>query len=100
MGPLTFNPNIQSINTNTAVKNGVKKEENGSFGDVLNQSINSVDQAEKNADKMISNLASGHKADIHNTMIAVEKADIGFQLMMQIRNKLVSAYQEVYRMQV
>jgi flagellar hook-basal body complex protein FliE len=71
-----------------------------SFGEFLSESINDVDQVHKAADKMINNLASGEKVDIHNTMIAVEKADISFQLMMQIRNKLIAAYQEVYRMQV
>jgi len=38
--------------------------------------------------------------DIHNTMIAVEKADLSFQLMMQIRNKIISAYEEIMRIQV
>jgi len=38
--------------------------------------------------------------DIHNTMIAIEKADLTFQLMMQVRNKIISAYEEIMRMQV
>ena len=44
-------------------------------------------------------MTSGDK-DIHGTMIALEKADISMRLMLQIRNKLVSAYEEVMRMQV
>jgi flagellar hook-basal body complex protein FliE len=38
--------------------------------------------------------------DIHNTMIAIEKADLSFQMMMQIRNKIINAYEEIMRMQV
>ena len=42
---------------------------------------------------------SGERQDIHNVMVAVEKADVAFQLMMQVRNKIVNAYQEVSKLQ-
>jgi flagellar hook-basal body complex protein FliE len=44
-------------------------------------------------------MLGGHTADVHDAMIAVQKADLSFQLMMQVRNKVVAAYQEVERMQ-
>jgi flagellar hook-basal body complex protein FliE len=44
-------------------------------------------------------LLQGDRQDVHNVMISVEKADVAFQLMMQVRNKIVSAYQEISRMQ-
>ena len=44
-------------------------------------------------------LLNGNGADLHRAMIAVEKADLSFQLMMQVRNKIVAAYQEVSRLQ-
>jgi flagellar hook-basal body complex protein FliE len=47
----------------------------------------------------VGDLLKGDRSDVHNVMIAVEKADVAFQLMMQVRNKIVSAYQEVSRMQ-
>jgi flagellar hook-basal body complex protein FliE len=47
----------------------------------------------------MTELMKGDRSDVQNVMIAVEKADIAFQLMMQVRNKIVSAYQEVSRMQ-
>ena len=49
--------------------------------------------------QQVTDLLKGDRSDVHNVMIAVEKADIAFQLMLQVRNKIVSAYQEVSRMQ-
>ena len=47
----------------------------------------------------VSSLLQGGGADVNNVMIAVEKADVSFQLMMQVRNKIVSAYQDIEKMQ-
>ena len=52
------------------------------------------------ADGAIRELASGGTATLHDTMLAIEKAELSFRLMMQVRNKIVEAYQEVLRMQV
>jgi flagellar hook-basal body complex protein FliE len=76
------------------------KKGQSSFVDVLKDSINKVDQIEKEADKEAEKLARMETQDIHGTMIAIEKADITFQLMMQVRNKILSAYEEIMRMQV
>jgi flagellar hook-basal body complex protein FliE len=46
-----------------------------------------------------SSLMRGDQQDIHQVMIAVEKADVAFQLMMQVRNKIVNAYQDVSKLQ-
>jgi flagellar hook-basal body complex protein FliE len=43
---------------------------------------------------------TGEATDIHTAMIAVQQADVSFQMMMQVRNKLVSAYQEIMKLQV
>jgi flagellar hook-basal body complex protein FliE len=101
MDSIKLNTNISGI-----VKEGIsrsslnKNSDSSSFGQVLKDKINHVDTVSKAADKMITGLVSGSNMDIHGTMIAMEKADVPFQLMMQIRNKLVAAYQEIYRMQV
>ncbi len=71
-----------------------------SFGEVLSNSLREVDQLQKKADAAIEALASGEKASLHETMVALEKAEISFRLMMQVRNKIVEAYQEVLRIQV
>lgn len=71
-----------------------------SFGEMLDQSIEKVDGLQKAADEAIQDLVTGQNKDLHNTMIAMEKADISFRLMMQVRNKIVEAYQEISRMAV
>ncbi len=71
-----------------------------SFGEVLKDSLAQVNQLQNDADRAITDLASGGPTTLHDTMIALEKADLSFRLMMQVRNKIVEAYQEVVRMQV
>ena len=66
----------------------------------LQQSIAEVNQLQSEADDAVQNLNTGNKKDIHGTLVALEKADISFQLLMQVRNKIVAAYQEIMRMQI
>lgn len=75
-------------------------EESNGFGRILKQSINEVAQRQREADGAIEALVTGKSTDIHQTMIAMEKADISFRLLMQVRNKLLAAYQEIMRMQI
>ncbi|TCP58816.1 flagellar hook-basal body complex protein FliE [Tumebacillus sp. BK434] len=77
-----------------------KKAEGPSFSDVLTQAIESVNTQQKQADVLTEALASGQAPDLHTVMIAAEKATISFQLMVQVRNRAMEAYQEVMRMQV
>jgi flagellar hook-basal body complex protein FliE len=70
-----------------------------SFTDVLKNAVNSVDALHDNAAAQVTNMMQGGGGDINNVMIAVEKADVSFQLMMQVRNKIVSAYQDIEKMQ-
>lgn len=73
--------------------------EQGSFGEMLKEAISEVNQLSNAADSAIQQqLTAGESTDLHNTMIALEKADISFQLMMQIRNKIMRAYEEIMRM--
>jgi len=69
------------------------------FGSTLKNAINQVNDLSDNSDQKVTELLQGDRSDIHNVMIAVEKADIAFQLMMQVRNKIVNAYQEVSKLQ-
>ena len=71
-----------------------------SFADTLAKSIEEVNHLQKEADQAIEKLASGESQNIHGTMLAVNKADVAFRMTMQVRNKIVEAYQEVMRMQV
>jgi flagellar hook-basal body complex protein FliE len=69
------------------------------FGDVLQNAVAGVDNLNNSAGAQISNLLQGGSGDMTSVMIAVEKADASFQLMMQVRNKIVNAYQDIEKMQ-
>jgi flagellar hook-basal body complex protein FliE len=71
----------------------------GKFMETLQQSMDQLDGAEGDAASQVAQLLSGTGADVHSAMIAVEKADLSFQLMMQVRNKIVQAYQSISNMQ-
>jgi len=73
----------------------------GSFAAALKSSLAEVNQMQQKADAAITALATGdNKTSLHDTMIAMEQADVSFRMMMQVRNKIVDAYQEILRMQV
>ena len=69
------------------------------FRDVLHSAIDDIQQLEGQAETKVAGVIEGNGADVHSALIAVEKADLSFQLMMQVRNKIVSAYEEISRMQ-
>ena len=69
------------------------------FRDVLHSAIDDIHQLEGQAESKVAGVIEGNGTDLHTAMIAVEKADLSFQLMMQVRNKIVSAYEEISRMQ-
>ena len=70
-----------------------------SFTDVLKNAVSTVDSLHNNAASQVNNMLQSGSGDMNDVMIAVEKADVSFQLMMQVRNKIVSAYQEIEKMQ-
>ena len=71
-----------------------------SFANVLTETIGEVQRLQNEADTTIRKLVSGEIKDVTETMVAVERADLAFQTMMVVRNKIVAAYEEVMRMQV
>ena len=71
-----------------------------SFADTLKDAVGSVNEMQKASDKAIQNLATGKTDNVAEVMIASEKADIAFKVMVQVRNKIIDAYQEVMKMQV
>jgi flagellar hook-basal body complex protein FliE len=71
-----------------------------SFGGLLHEAIEKVNHIQLQATQAVDALVTGQTQNIHQTMIALQQADISFQLMMQVRNKLVTAYEEIQRMQL
>jgi flagellar hook-basal body complex protein FliE len=70
-----------------------------SFGNLLTEAIQQVNDVEKSSQDELQKFL-GNESDLHSVMIALEKADLSFQTMMQVRNKFVQAYQEIMKAQV
>jgi flagellar hook-basal body complex protein FliE len=70
------------------------------FGQSLINAVQSLDRLQQQADEGSMRLAAGEPVDLHDVMIAQEQASLSMQLAVQVRNKLVEAYQDVMRMQM
>jgi flagellar hook-basal body complex protein FliE len=99
MNEVTFQKGLDAlIGPDTAQKQ--KQDQNSvSFGNMLARSLEEVNRLQITADEAIEDLEAGKQKNIHETMIAMEKADVAFQLLMQVRNKIISAYETIMRMQ-
>ena len=71
-----------------------------SFKDFLNEAISKVNKLQIDAQTLSDDFAAGRTDNIHEVMIAAAKADIALQFTLQIRNKIVDAYNEIMRMQI
>ena len=100
MKDITIESGMQSLTPLVPQKKGRAEDAQGSFRKMLQTSIAEVNQLQKAADTSIEQLVAGRSRNLHETMIAMEKADISFRLMMEVRNKIIEAYNEVMRMQV
>jgi len=69
------------------------------FGDLLRNAITGVDGLEQQASAAVDGLMQGTGVDVHDAMIATQKADMSFELALAVRNKAVAAYQQVMGMQ-
>ena len=76
-----------------------KTQAGGSFGNLLKDAIQQVTDVEKTSQGELQKFLS-NESDLHSVMISLEKADLSFQMMMQVRNKIVQAYQEIMKSQV
>ena len=78
---------------------GATTDASSGFWDTLKDTLSQVQQAQNEADQKVAGLVAGQGEDIHSALTAVEKADLSFELVMQVRNKIVQAYQQVSQMQ-
>lgn len=81
---------------------GNKSNENiiGGFAEYLNKALKKVSDLEKESQMLTEDFAAGRTDNIHQVMIAAEKSEIALQFTMQIRNKILDAYNEIMRMQI
>ncbi|HDZ23928.1 MAG: flagellar hook-basal body complex protein FliE [Thermoplasmata archaeon] len=91
IGGLQPLPNVQ--------KAGTQKKQTG-FADALKHYAEGVNEELQKADGKMEDLAVGKTSDLHEVVLATEKADLSFKLLLQVRNKLLEAYQQIMRMQV
>ena len=70
------------------------------FGSLLGKFIEDVNSKQVNAGNAVASLQAGGNVSLHQAVIAMEEANVSFQLMVEVRNKLLDAYQELMRMQV
>ncbi len=93
--------NLDNKNSKIEMNPSSSSQEAGpSFAATLKEAVNNVNQIHLDADKKAQELATGKTDDIAGVMLASEKADIALRVMVQVRNKIIDAYQEIMKMQV
>jgi flagellar hook-basal body complex protein FliE len=92
----SVNPGI--ISPSLSKKQISPSEATENFGQILSKTIDEVNRAQVHSDRMTEKLVRGENVDLHQVMIASQKASITLQTTMEVRNKVVEAYQEIMRM--
>ena len=91
---------IQPISTGAATGAPGAASTGGGFGDLLGKAVNGLSQDMQSSSAASQQLATGQATDVNQVVSAVERASLDLQLATQVRNKLVDAYNEIFRMQV
>jgi len=97
ISPVKPTVEIPSVNP---TKMAVPKEEQSSFKDILTNAVSEVQKLQDEADMTIKKLVAGEVKDVSEVMVAVQRADTAFQTLMAVRNKVITAYEEIMRMQI
>ncbi len=90
---------IQSLPLDMKTPQGTPDTRPG-FKEALENTVKQVNQSQLQANTAIEELATGRSSNLHETMIAIQKAEVSFKMLMQVRNKIINVYQEVMRMSV
>lgn len=95
---------LTSINFRDLVQNqktSKSKEQNPKdFGSTISDFLKAVNETQKESGKKVSDIIEGKSENLHEAMAALEESKLSFQLMLEIRNKLLDSYKEIQRMQV
>jgi len=91
---------LTSISKSSFSNKGKTDSVEGSFANYLKDALTKVSDLEKESTALTEAFAAGDTDNIHQVMIAAEKADVALQFTMQIRNKIMDAYSEIMRMQI
>lgn len=98
LNSLTYAPPVAPART--LASSPVTQSQGKDFQTQFKQALGEVNELTQQADQAIRQFVGEGKGDLQETIVAMEKADVSFRLMMQIRNKILEAYQEIVRMQV
>jgi flagellar hook-basal body complex protein FliE len=91
---------VQGLPEMPAEAGRIQKSGEGSFGEMLGRMVQDVNAKQTAASDAVAGLQSGQNVSLHQAVIAMEEANISFQLMAEVRNKLLESYQELMRMQI
>ena len=97
----TFVFHLSSVaGSDTAQSKGITQPSTGSpFSDLLKEAVTRIQELEHKASSTVEGLISGNGVDIHEAMVATQKASLAFELALAVRNKAVAAYQQLMQMQ-
>lgn len=91
---------IGGPSSQTAQSSSQPAQKSGEFSTILNKTLSELNESQVAADKAVAELATGEITDLHQAAIAIGKAETSMKLMLEIRNKAISAYKEVARTQL
>ncbi len=93
-------PQINPVGSATGIGSAAQAGQSGGFASILEGAIQSVERPGKEADQAVQNFLNGDNEELHTVALATQRASLTFDLGLQVRNKIVSAYQEVMKMQM
>ncbi|PAF52376.1 flagellar hook-basal body complex protein FliE [Helicobacter sp. 13S00477-4] len=91
---------IPSLSNTSSISNTKNDAVQGEFSQILKKSIEELNLAQETSDKALADMASGQIKDLHQAAIAIGKAETSMKLMLEVRNKAISAYKEILRTQI
>jgi flagellar hook-basal body complex protein FliE len=100
MADLRIGPAIGNVGSMQPAGDAARAEKSNGFGEVLKETLSTVNSRMQEADALVEGLVSGRHANIHETMIAMEKASISFKLLTKVQSKVIGAYEEIQRLQL
>ncbi|MDH5465127.1 MAG: flagellar hook-basal body complex protein FliE [Thiovulaceae bacterium] len=95
--------NVSALSTQDLLKSKSSTPAQGKgkdFGEILKSSLNEVNEMQKTSEKAMGDIATGQVKDLHQAAIAIDKAEMSMKLMLEVRNKAISAYKEILRTQM
>lgn len=99
VGKITTLSTQELLNSKNA-KNTTNTSGGADFSEVLKKSINEVNSLQKESEKAMADIATGQVKDLHQAALAIDKAEMSMKLMLEVRNKALSAYKEILRTQM